>query len=130
MRYLGEHELTQVMGIGRYGEVREGPDGRLYQWVQGVDGLGKPIGFGAGCAPAAQRCATGDAARADRGVLCAWRGAGGGRRRARGNSVRPAGSHSRSTTDSARSISLPTARSIKCRDLPKTRSCGVLAKTN
>ncbi len=45
MRYLGEDELTQVMGIGRYGEVREGPDGRLYQWVQGVDGLGNPIGL-------------------------------------------------------------------------------------
>ena len=45
MRYLGEDELTQLMGIGRYGEVREGPDGRLYQWVQGVDGLGNPIGL-------------------------------------------------------------------------------------
>jgi hypothetical protein len=45
MRYLGEDELTQVIGIGRYGEVREGPDGRLYQWVQGVDGLGNPIGL-------------------------------------------------------------------------------------
>jgi hypothetical protein len=45
MRYLGEDELTQMMGIGRYGEVREGPDGRLYQWVQGIDGLGNPIGF-------------------------------------------------------------------------------------
>jgi hypothetical protein len=45
MRYLGEDELTQVMGIGRYGEVREGPDGRVYQWVQGVDGLGNPIGL-------------------------------------------------------------------------------------
>src|SRR6266542_1988565 len=45
MRYLGEDELTQVMGIGRYGEVRQGPDGRHYQWVQGVDGLGNPIGF-------------------------------------------------------------------------------------
>src|SRR5262245_21054861 len=45
MRYLGEDELTQMMGIGRYGEVREGPDGRLYQWVQGADGLGNPIGL-------------------------------------------------------------------------------------
>jgi hypothetical protein len=34
-----------MMGIGRYGEVREGPDGRHYQWVQGIDGLGNPIGF-------------------------------------------------------------------------------------
>ena len=46
MRYLGEDELTQVMGIGYYGEVRQGPDGNLYQWVEGVDGLfGNPIGF-------------------------------------------------------------------------------------
>lgn len=45
MRYLGQDELTQAMGIGYLGEVRQGPDGALYQWVQGVDGLGNPIGF-------------------------------------------------------------------------------------
>ena len=44
MRYLGEDELTQMMGIGYLGEVRQGPDGNLYQYVQGVDGLGNPIG--------------------------------------------------------------------------------------
>ena len=27
------------------GEVRLGADGRLYQWVQGYDGLGDPVGF-------------------------------------------------------------------------------------
>jgi hypothetical protein len=36
--------------IGGYGdavpgEVRLGSDGRLYQWVQGYDGLGDPVGF-------------------------------------------------------------------------------------
>jgi hypothetical protein len=37
---------TQVMGIGNYvGEVRRGPDGQPYQWVEGVDGLGNAIGF-------------------------------------------------------------------------------------
>jgi hypothetical protein len=41
---LGADALTQIMGIGQFGEVRQGPDGRLYQWVQGVDGLGNPIG--------------------------------------------------------------------------------------
>jgi hypothetical protein len=45
MRYLGQDELTQVMGIGYLGEVAQAPDGNLYQWVQGVDGLGNPIGF-------------------------------------------------------------------------------------
>ena len=44
MRYLGEDEATQMMGIGYLGEVRQGPDGNLYQYVQGVDGLGNPIG--------------------------------------------------------------------------------------
>ena len=44
MRYLSEYETTQMMGIGYLGEVREGPDGNLYQYVQGVDGLGNPIG--------------------------------------------------------------------------------------
>ena len=37
-------QVTQMMGIGYLGEVRQGPDGALYQYVQGVDGLGNPIG--------------------------------------------------------------------------------------
>jgi hypothetical protein len=42
----GMKDLTQVMGIGSYvGEVRRGPDGQPYQWVEGVDGLGNTIGF-------------------------------------------------------------------------------------
>jgi hypothetical protein len=45
MRYLSEDDGTQMMGIGALGEVRQGPDGNLYQYVQGVDGLGNPIGF-------------------------------------------------------------------------------------
>src|SRR5918999_2996001 len=45
MRYLSEDEAIQMMGIGYLGEVRQGPDGNLYQYVQGVDGLGNPIGF-------------------------------------------------------------------------------------
>jgi len=45
MRYLSGYERTQQMGIGYLGEIRRGPDGSTYQWVQGVDGLGNPIGF-------------------------------------------------------------------------------------
>jgi hypothetical protein len=45
LRGVGEDEMTQMMGIGYLGEVRQGPDGNLYQWMQGVDGLGNPIGF-------------------------------------------------------------------------------------
>ena len=45
MRYLGEDDATRMMGVGYLGEVRQGPDGALYQYVQGVDGLGNPIGF-------------------------------------------------------------------------------------
>jgi hypothetical protein len=33
------------MRDGYVGEICEGPDGRLYQWVEGYDGLGAPIGF-------------------------------------------------------------------------------------
>lgn len=44
MRYLSESDVTQMMGIGYLGEVRQGPDGHLYQFVQGVDGLGNPVG--------------------------------------------------------------------------------------
>ena len=45
MRYLSGDDVTEMMGIGYVGEVRQGPDGNLYQYVQGVDGLGNPIGF-------------------------------------------------------------------------------------
>jgi hypothetical protein len=39
-------DMAHVLGIGGYvGEVREAPDGQLYEWVEGVDGLGNPIGF-------------------------------------------------------------------------------------
>ena len=49
-------ELTQVMGLGHYvGEVREGPAGQLYEWVEGVDGLGNPIGFWRGARRALKR---------------------------------------------------------------------------
>jgi hypothetical protein len=44
MQYFGEDEMTQMMG-SYVGEVRQGLDGNLYQWVEGVDGLGNPIGF-------------------------------------------------------------------------------------
>lgn len=45
MRY-GPTEMAQIMGVGSYvGELRRGPDGNLYEWVAGVDGLGNPIGF-------------------------------------------------------------------------------------
>ena len=45
MRY-GPQDMTNMMGIGSYvGEVRRGPDGQVYQWVEGVNGLGNPIGF-------------------------------------------------------------------------------------
>ena len=45
MRYVGEEETTQVMGLGCAGQVAQGMDGNLYQWVQGTDGLGNPVGF-------------------------------------------------------------------------------------
>jgi hypothetical protein len=45
MAGLGQDDLVQMMGIGQLGEVRAGPDGNLYQWLQGIDGLGNPIGF-------------------------------------------------------------------------------------
>jgi len=43
---MGTDAVTQMMGLGSYlGETRMGPDGNVYQWVQGIDGLGNPIGF-------------------------------------------------------------------------------------
>ena len=52
--------MTEVMGIGSYvGEIRQGPDGQLYEWVEGVDGLGNPIGFWRGLRRAFQRVGRG-----------------------------------------------------------------------
>src|SRR5258705_77625 len=45
MRYLGEDDATRMIGVGYLGEVRQGPDGALYQYVQGVDGLGNLTGW-------------------------------------------------------------------------------------
>jgi hypothetical protein len=44
-----------MMGLGYPGEVRAGPDGNLYEWVQGIDGLGTPYGFWKFFKRAAQR---------------------------------------------------------------------------
>jgi hypothetical protein len=44
LRGMGEDAVTQMMGVGYLGEIRRGPDGGLYQWVEGVDGLGNPFG--------------------------------------------------------------------------------------
>lgn len=38
-------QTSGLMGTGYLGEVRQAPDGQLYQWVEGVDGLGNPVGF-------------------------------------------------------------------------------------
>jgi hypothetical protein len=49
-------ELTQIMGLGHYvGEVRQGPDAQLYEWVEGADGVGNPIGFWRGLKQLARR---------------------------------------------------------------------------
>ncbi len=45
MRYSSENEAAGISGLGYLGQLRQGPDGRLYQYVQGVDGLGNPVGF-------------------------------------------------------------------------------------
>lgn len=45
MRYLGENEAMQMDGIGYVGDVVQGDDGMLYEWVEGIDGLGNAVGF-------------------------------------------------------------------------------------
>jgi hypothetical protein len=44
MRYLGEAEESELMGIGYLGEVRLGADGHMYQWTEEIDGLGNVFG--------------------------------------------------------------------------------------
>jgi hypothetical protein len=41
----GFDEAIGGLGAGFPGEIRENSDGRLYQWVEGYDGLGNPVGF-------------------------------------------------------------------------------------
>jgi hypothetical protein len=46
-------QRSGILGLGQaepevggfVGEVRQGPDGQLYQWVEGIDGFGNPFGF-------------------------------------------------------------------------------------
>ena len=41
-----DYDIGASLGLGDYvGEIREAPDGELYEWVETVDGLGNPIGF-------------------------------------------------------------------------------------
>ncbi len=45
MRYLSEDEVMQMQGLGDVGDLYEGLDGHLYEWVEGVDAWGESIGF-------------------------------------------------------------------------------------
>ncbi|MGH9310063.1 MAG: hypothetical protein ACRD1U_11855 [Vicinamibacterales bacterium] len=45
MRYLNADEQLQMSGVGYAGDVHEGPDGNLYEWVEGVDAWGGEIGY-------------------------------------------------------------------------------------
>jgi hypothetical protein len=42
---VAEDRMTQLMGVGYVGEIRQAPTGDLYEWTEGVDGLGNPVGF-------------------------------------------------------------------------------------
>jgi hypothetical protein len=50
----GQDGRPEDLDMGYPGEVRLGADGRPYQWVQGVDGLGNPVGFWRGLRRAAR----------------------------------------------------------------------------
>lgn len=42
---MSPHSVA-AMGNGSFvGEVQEGPNGELYEWVEGIDGFGNPLGF-------------------------------------------------------------------------------------
>jgi hypothetical protein len=45
MRHLSEDEAARMMGLGYVGELYQDLDGYLYEWVEGVDEWGDPIGF-------------------------------------------------------------------------------------
>ena len=45
MRHLNADLVSEMSGDDDLGEVHEGPDGNLYEWVEGVDAWGDSIGF-------------------------------------------------------------------------------------
>ena len=45
MRNLSEDEASRMMGLEDVGDVYQGADGHLYEWVAGVDGDGEQVGF-------------------------------------------------------------------------------------
>ena len=45
MRYLNADEELRMSGVGYAGEVHEGLDGNLYEWVEGVDAWGGEVGY-------------------------------------------------------------------------------------
>ena len=45
MRYLSESDAMQMSGFGQLGDIAQGSDGHLYEWVEGIDGLGNPVGI-------------------------------------------------------------------------------------
>ncbi|WP_142238030.1 hypothetical protein, partial [Bacillus cereus] len=38
-------EIQGLLGVGYPGVTIQGPDGHLYGWISGYDGLGNPLGF-------------------------------------------------------------------------------------
>ena len=48
---LDDEQPSQLMGLGYAGEVHQDLEGNLYQWVEGMDGLGNPVGCWQCCYP-------------------------------------------------------------------------------
>jgi hypothetical protein len=45
MRHLIGDDANEMSGFGEVAEVHEGPDGNLYEWVEGLSAWGEPVGY-------------------------------------------------------------------------------------
>jgi hypothetical protein len=45
MRHLIEDDGNEMSGFGDIAEVHEGPDGKFYEWVEGLSAWGEPVGY-------------------------------------------------------------------------------------
>ena len=45
MRHLIGDDANEMSGFGDVAAVHEGPDGNLYEWVEGLSAWGEPVGF-------------------------------------------------------------------------------------
>src|SRR5262245_66508204 len=78
MRHLMGDDAHEMSGFGDVAEVHEGPDGNLYEWVEGLSAWGEPVGYWQGLSevPVQPASALGALYQASDGTLYQMHGLG------------------------------------------------------